>query len=308
MTLYKKSIFKIISFSIIGIIVLLGGIYFKHRIHLMDLPPEAVVPESVGQFNSRLGWSPKPNSHAISNRTGQEILYRIDSNGRRAIDNSESDSRCRVVAIGDSNTFGFAINIEDHWLTQLRQHLPQLEIQNLGVNGYGVDQALLRFRYEGKITNPALVIFYVKHFSDDRHISAISWGKTKPYFLLDKNNQLELHDKHIADQNVDHLKIKLGYKNKPDMLMRLGVKIIQQAESEATQSGAKFLLLAGWPRLCTDDIVKNCLNMRNIGAYPVITTTGENLLHVNAQGSKILAQITASYIQHKKLLPEFCFK
>jgi lysophospholipase L1-like esterase len=53
----------------------------------------------------------------------------------------------RIAVVGDSFTFGLEVRYEDTWPYQLERALgPEFRVLNLGVDGYGVDQAFLRYR------------------------------------------------------------------------------------------------------------------------------------------------------------------
>jgi hypothetical protein len=52
------------------------------------------------------------------------------------------------------------------------------------VVGFGVDQELLYLRHEGFRYEPDLVMAYVAHFRNSRHMNTRRWGKKKPRFKL----------------------------------------------------------------------------------------------------------------------------
>jgi hypothetical protein len=52
----------------------------------------------------------------------------------------------RIVVCGDSFTFCQEVDDDAAWPRQLEELWPEAEVPNLGVGGYGTDQALLRFR------------------------------------------------------------------------------------------------------------------------------------------------------------------
>ncbi len=66
----------------------------------------------------------------------------------------------------------------------LEGYFKNVEVINLGVCGFGVDQELLRLRSEGFRYEPDLVLAYVAHYADHRHMHAWRWGKYKPRFHL----------------------------------------------------------------------------------------------------------------------------
>jgi hypothetical protein len=60
----------------------------------------------------------------------------------------------RVVAVGCSFTFGQGVGDDQTWAAQLERLRPDLEVVNLGVVGYGLDQALLRLWRDGMPLRP----------------------------------------------------------------------------------------------------------------------------------------------------------
>lgn len=170
------------------IIIFFGSLLLEGttRLFLSDKKPAPWVPPGVTQFNERLGWSPKPLSNGISNPAGYKIAYRINSKGLRDDETSyeKPEGIFRIVLLGDSNTFGFGVPIEKHFSTLLEGYYKGVEVINMGVNAFGVDQELLYLRSEGFRYEPDLVIAYVPHYGAHRHMHTKRFGKKKPRFVL----------------------------------------------------------------------------------------------------------------------------
>ena len=171
------------------IIVFFGSLLLEGttRLFLSENPKsEPVTPAEVGQFDERLGWSPKPLSYGISYRTGYKIAYRINSKGLRDDETSYEKPKgiFRIVLVGDSNTYGYGVPIEKHFSTLLEGYYKDVEVINMGVGGWGVDQELLNLRAEGFRYEPDLVIAYVPHYGDHRHMHTKRFGQRKPRFVL----------------------------------------------------------------------------------------------------------------------------
>ena len=112
-------------------------------------------PLSALDFDAELGWRPKPDSGShwyqhdwAGCRIGNGPLPRERTLGRR-----------RAVAVGCSFTFGSEVDARDTWEAQLERLARELEVANLGVGGYGMDQALLRWRRDGIPLHPDEVWF-----------------------------------------------------------------------------------------------------------------------------------------------------
>ncbi len=200
----RKRLFFIFIIVLLGVLSLEGAT----RLFLSNKKSEPVVPNAFGQFNEMLGWSLKPLSHGISSRTGYEIMYRINSKGLRDDETSyeKPEGIFRIVLLGDSRTFGFGVPIEKHFSTLLEGYFKAVEVINMGVNGFGVDQELLYLRSEGFRYEPDLVLAYVAHYGDHRHMHTKRWGKGKPRFVL-IDGKLVLTNSPVADSSSPFLGI-----------------------------------------------------------------------------------------------------
>lgn len=181
----KPYITKIVLIFVIGLIgaLILEG---ATRLFLSDKGTKPVVPTGTTQFDERLGWTKKPLSQGISDRTGYPIEYRINSKGLRDSETTyeKPDDIFRIVLIGDSFTFGWGVPIEKHFSTLLEGYYKNVEIINMGVEAYGIDQELLYLQLEGFRYEPDLVIAYVPGLFEHRHMHTFRFGRNKPRFDL----------------------------------------------------------------------------------------------------------------------------
>lgn len=96
-------------------------------------------------FDPDLGWIGRPDY--------RDELYSNNSiglRGKREYPASPPDGVLRITAFGDSFVYGNEVGDDEVWTHQLEQLLPNAEVLNFGVGGYGTDQALLRYRKIGK--------------------------------------------------------------------------------------------------------------------------------------------------------------
>jgi hypothetical protein len=109
-------------------------------------------------------------------------------------------SKQRIAIIGDSFTFGLEVRYEDTWGYQLERLLgPGAQVLNFGVDGYGVDQAYLRYLRDVRSWHPDFVIFGI--INDDLartmgvygFLKFLQWEMPfpKPRFVV-KDNSLRL--------------------------------------------------------------------------------------------------------------------
>jgi hypothetical protein len=102
---------------------------------------------SVFVFDSQLGWTIPPNGKGTG--AAHERIFssaegaRVGGEGFRFGDRSV---RTRIALVGNSYVFGSDVDYEDTWGFYLQQRLgTDVQVQNFGVPGYGVDQAYLRY-------------------------------------------------------------------------------------------------------------------------------------------------------------------
>jgi lysophospholipase L1-like esterase len=104
-----------------------------------------------------LGWTVGPA------RSSHDGLYASSIEGLRSATPGESlaplRARRRIAIVGDSYTFGMGVPFADTWGEALRRRLgDDFVVLNFGVDGYGVDQACLRYREDARAWKPDLVI------------------------------------------------------------------------------------------------------------------------------------------------------
>jgi hypothetical protein len=102
-------------------------------------------PDGLGTFDAELGWSYRPSSR------GAGGLYTIHAGGWRGARDYATprpDGVARLAAFGESFTFCHEVGDAETWEAQLEALDPRLEVPNLGVGGFGTDQALLRAERE----------------------------------------------------------------------------------------------------------------------------------------------------------------
>lgn len=114
------------------------------------------VPKAFVQLDPELGWLPAANLEGVRLEGGIVGTNSVNMRGRREFP-IERTGAPRIVAIGDSFTFGQCVNDADAFPAQLAERL-DAEVLNLGVMGYGFSQALRRLELHGLAYQPDWVI------------------------------------------------------------------------------------------------------------------------------------------------------
>jgi len=117
-------------------------------------------------FSPELGWGIKSN--------GRVSLYRANSQGIRGdrdYTRALPQDSLRISTFGDSFTHCNDVVNADTWQSQLQEMHPGLEVINFGVSAFGLDQALLRYRHQGR--EFASDIVFIGYMSENiqRHIN-----------------------------------------------------------------------------------------------------------------------------------------
>jgi hypothetical protein len=147
-------------------------------------------------YDAELGWVNKRNLY-IADVYGPGIYVRTDARGFR----QDSDvaaavpkGKVRLVCSGDSFTYGYGVDNAHTWCALLRSLNPRIEAVNIATDGYGVDQAYLRFKRDA--ANLEFQVHLFAFITDDfyRILNDSFLGYAKPV--------LKLQNGALVEQNV----------------------------------------------------------------------------------------------------------
>lgn len=151
------------------------------------------VPDRIGllQYHPLRGWALKPNL-SIPRAVRQ---YAVTTNGaglRGARDYVPGplERGVRIAVMGDSFTFGEGVDDNETYSFLLEQSLPQVEVLNCGVPGYGHDQMLLYLQEILEQYRPHIVLIGFVSCDIGRNLLSFR-DYAKPRFLL-RNATLQL--------------------------------------------------------------------------------------------------------------------
>jgi hypothetical protein len=103
-------------------------------------------PEASFHLDRELGWCPPKDG-----RIGAEVYDWAGARvGLRPLERLKVPGTRRLVAIGCSFTEGAEVAGREAWPSLLDEAVDGLEVANLGMGAYGLDQALLRWRRDGR--------------------------------------------------------------------------------------------------------------------------------------------------------------
>jgi hypothetical protein len=127
------------------------------------------------EFHPSLGALPRPHLNIRKTFGGHERVVNIETNslGLRAPENLPAPGVRRVLALGDSFTFGDAVEQTEAWPYQLARRLnasgarERYETLDAGVSGYGTAQELLLFRTLKPLFTPDVVVLGFSIVNDE---------------------------------------------------------------------------------------------------------------------------------------------
>jgi len=144
-------------------------------------------------FDPELGWRPLPNVRKVGFYWGVARPASTNSKGWRDAERSydKPEGVRRAVAIGDSMVFGMSVDDGERFTELLGRRFNQFEVINLGVTGYGTDQAFRALEVEGFRYQPDVVILTIhgNDLEDIRH--ELRHTYPKPVYTLE-GGQLRL--------------------------------------------------------------------------------------------------------------------
>ena len=101
------------------------------------------------------GWTPKPNISLIKDG----YRYTTNNLGHRALEDYTYDNdQYQILIVGDSYTFGVDTDDSCVWPNMLEALDNRLNVINLAVGGYGIDQMYITLRETISFYKPNLVI------------------------------------------------------------------------------------------------------------------------------------------------------
>lgn len=161
----KKNNIKIVFYniSLIGVSILLSLIAIEVVLRLFN-PQILNRTEDMYVKDDQLCFKMKRNFSGY--HVDPEFTVKIETNSKglrdREIAYPNDKDKCRILAIGDSFTFGNGVEDYQSFPKVLEALLNKkrdyYEVINAGVNGYGTDDELLFLKTEGYKYNPNIVI------------------------------------------------------------------------------------------------------------------------------------------------------
>ena len=138
--------------------------------------------ESRSIYDSELGYIPEPGTYIGLNKT----RITVDGENLRSSGNPDPTAGPPILAVGDSFTWGGEVDDHQSWPAHLERLLGR-RVLNGGVNGYGLDQIVLRAERLVPRYWPAVLIVAILggDRGDIERCEYVFRGAWKPYFTIE---------------------------------------------------------------------------------------------------------------------------
>lgn len=195
LTRLQKVLIYAVFLSLLAGVFLLSAEYVvrKKRVWPWAPPNEVGSVEPGGRViatHPTLGYTHIPGRFTVTLKDGYSFVMTHLQNSLRVtqpLDNySGTSEKPEIWIFGCSLTHGWTLNDEETYPWLLQQRLPDYQIVNFGVLGYGTLQSLLQYRDALGLKRPRLAILAYAGFHDQRNTLARTWRKA-----LIRNNKKE---------------------------------------------------------------------------------------------------------------------
>ena len=146
------------------------------------------------QPDAELGWV-----YGAGHKSGRYTSNAQGARSLREYASKPAPGTLRIAAFGDSFVYGSEVGDREVWSAQLEQLVPEIEVLNFGVGGYGTDQAVLRHARRGATLGAAVSLLgfvepdYARNVNRYRRFQrANELPLFKPRFRLEARGELEL--------------------------------------------------------------------------------------------------------------------
>ncbi len=143
------------------------------------------------RYDPVLGWFPRAGAEGWF-QASVRVHVQHNSLGFRDPEPGPKRKR-RIAVVGDSFVWGYDSDQDKRVTERLGTVLPEWQVLNLGVSGYGTDQELILLKQSFAKLHPDLVVLvFCANDPDDNSSNLRYEGYFKPYFLLGAKDQLTL--------------------------------------------------------------------------------------------------------------------
>ena len=153
-----------------------------------------IIPGGLYDVDDYLGWKFKADKSATHCSQYFNVPYNINAMGFRDKPRNVRKGKniYRILLYGDSQFFAWGVPADKRFSCLIENQRQDIEIWNLAVPGYGLDQQILSYKKYGRIFNADEVILFVSVYTLSRMQNNYIYKKYKPMFEMDQSGRLRL--------------------------------------------------------------------------------------------------------------------
>jgi hypothetical protein len=189
----KKSLFAIFAILLLlGMLELCAFAFVTMRPDLFDQRERFMARLTAEAFDlylarasNALGWENPSAPTVVRNCVGDRIVYTFNSD-RDRVHNDAPQAEAQILIAGDSYTRGDD-HADEHSVPAVLERITGRRVANLGVGGYGADQALLRLEKSiGRFPQARIAILAIMYDDVERMMTSYRplMFEYPPYFQL----------------------------------------------------------------------------------------------------------------------------
>ncbi len=168
----------LLNFSLLIASILIFLFIFEVILYLVGYDNQYGAPRGLFVPDDYLDYHMNPGFHGIVKQIDCKYHVDINKDGFRDYEHNLSKSNYRIMALGDSQTYGNGVEFNETFLylleNKLQKRLKNIEIFKMGVPGYGTDNEWFLFRkyYPKYKPDVLLLVFHPNDVLDN-----IQWGE-----------------------------------------------------------------------------------------------------------------------------------
>jgi len=288
-----------------------------------------VISAGLFQIDNDLGWKLTPGKSAVHHSRYFDVLYTINALGYRDRPRnlSKDGDVHRILLYGDSQVFGWGVPDAQRFSNWVEDRKQSVEIWNMAVPGYGLDQEILSYEEDGRSIEADEVVFFLSGATLGGRIEHdYQYKKYKPKFVIDQNGTLKLvpikkaanawtnmlykllspfYLPYFVERFIITLKKASGlpthapWENAGSGNFAMGElhkKLLERARNIAVERGQRMTALAYLPQTGNEDF-RNFCQQEGIGYWEIVfrddlrdLVIGEYDHHWNARANKLIGE------------------
>ena len=153
-----------------------------------------VIPAGLFEIDADLGWKLKAGKSLTHHSRNFDVVYKTNTLGYRDAPRKlpKEESVYRILFYGDSQIFGWGIPENQRFSNIIEARQSSLEILNLAVPGYGLDQEIFSYEKNGHFLYADEVVLFISEDTLSRTYYDYIYRKYKPKFVADQNGNLRV--------------------------------------------------------------------------------------------------------------------